>query len=114
MARLAGRTGPARGNYPASRPRSWLGRSGYCWFGRSADAKPGARGEEAASVGVLRFREHQLAGTGFDDRAPHHYGNPIGKGARHRDVVCDERVSDAVRLLDVEQQIEDLAADRHI
>src|SRR5690606_26394703 len=50
----------------------------------------------------------------FDDAAAMHHGNAVAEVANDRDVVADEDEAEAETLLDVEQQVEDLAADRDV
>jgi len=59
---------------------------------------------------MLGLRQHALGWACFDDPSHHHYGDTVGKGTSHRDVMRYQQVGDGALLLDIKQQIEDLAA----
>jgi hypothetical protein len=50
----------------------------------------------------------------LDQAAEIQHGDPVGEVIDHCEIVADEQVGEAMRLLQRAQQIEDLALDRHV
>jgi hypothetical protein len=67
--------------------------------------------QETARVGMLGLPQYALGRPCFDDPSTHHYGDTVGEGASHRDIMRYQQVGDGTLLLDIEQKIEDLATD---
>ena len=75
----------------------------------------GAADSSALCVRVARVAEHgSRVWAHLDDAAEVHDRNPVGDVLDHLEVVADEEVGEVQLLLDVEQEVEDLAAHGHV
>src|SRR5580704_13767162 len=72
------------------------------------------RREQRARVGMLRSVEEALRRAELDDAAEIHHRDTVGDVADDLQVVADEEIGQVQPLLQVEQQVEDLAAHRDV
>ena len=86
-------------------PRSTIG---------SSPSISGYDGQQGLRVGVLRRGQHLLGGPGLDDPAEVHHRDPVGDVPRQPEVVGDHEDAEAELLAQLEQQRQDLAADRGV
>ncbi len=70
--------------------------------------------DEALRIGLLRRGADLLGRAEFDDLAAMHHGHAVAEIAYHRNVVRNEDEAEVQPLADIEQQVEDLAADRDV
>ena len=68
----------------------------------------------AAVYGCAGCSEHRERRARLDDAAAVHDGDVVAEMAHEAQVVADEDVRDAEALLQVEEQVHDLGADRHV
>src|SRR5262245_49291046 len=76
--------------------------------------KHGNGREQGLRVGMARLREDRLGGRALDDAAEVHDGDTRGNVLHDGQIVADEDVGEAETLLQVLEEIEDLAADRDV
>ena len=70
--------------------------------------------EQQLRVGVLRVEQHGVGRALLDDPAAVHHEHLVGDVARARDVVRDVEEGDSELPLELEDEIEDADADRHV
>ena len=68
----------------------------------------------AAVYGWAAAPSTSIAGPGLDDLAAVHDDDVVAQVAHEAQVVADEQVRDAEALLELEEQVDDLRADRHV
>lgn len=72
------------------------------------------RGEQCLRVGMEWVAVNLLVRGHLDDLAQIHHRDPMADPADHRKVVSDKDVAEPAVLLQLEQEIEDLRADRDV
>ena len=80
----------------------------------SIGAELGGGGQELLGVGFAGGVADLAPGAGFDDAAVLHNGDAMTEVAHERHGVGDEEIGEAVALLEVAQQIDDLCTDGDI
>ncbi len=70
--------------------------------------------EQRLRVGVVWGREHGLGGAELHQPTEVENRNPVREVAHHPEVVADEHVARAVRLLQVDEEIQDRGLNRHV
>ena len=85
-------------------------------FGGRCGVRPAPRRRRRGGTRVVLLRavDDLLDRTGFDDLAFEQDDDPVGEVADDRQVVGDEQHGDAVTVVDVEEEIEDLGLDRDV
>src|SRR5262249_34103377 len=89
--------------------RNGRSRAFRCSFRQHRDGS-----EEMTGVVVFGRRQHLVGWPHLHDLTMPHDGNSIAEGSRHSDVVSNEEIGDTALTLDIEQQVEELAADRDV
>src|SRR5262245_10435898 len=107
--------GAARVEMATQRRRQWTGRVTGQDAPRPAFRREHRHGrEQGLRVGMARLREDGLGRRALDDAPEVHDGDARGDVLHDGQIVTDENVGEAETLLQVLEQIEDLAADRDI
>src|SRR5580704_14286165 len=70
--------------------------------------------EERARIGMRRMREDVLAACELDDAAEIKNRDPVGEVLDDTEIMADEEIAQLLALLDIAEEIEDLALDRHV
>src|SRR3981081_1421046 len=84
--------------------------------GRCGDEmeRVGDRRDQGARVGMARILEDFLPAALLDDAAEIHHGDPVAHMLDHAEIVADHDVSEPHLVLEIEQEIDDLGADRDV
>lgn len=72
------------------------------------------RADQRLGIGVERPAEQRVARCDLHDSAEIHHRDAVAEVAHHRQIVADEQIGGAERALQLEQQIQDLAAHRDV
>ena len=74
----------------------------------------GDRRDQGARIGMARVLEDLLPAALLDDAAEIHHRHPVAHMLDHAEVVADHDVGQAHLVLELEQQVDDLGADRDV
>ena len=74
----------------------------------------GDRGDEGARIGMRRVLKDLAVAAALGDAAEVHHRDAITHVLYHAEVVADHDSGEPESLLQFEQQVDDLCADRHV